>query len=171
MRTAHRPNVVLWLLGAVLIIIGVVLTLLGLIWAFQAMPDAGPQLSDLDAGPDARRDLAPMADGFSVVVAGCTVLTVGRYLWRGARRRGWRDRLGRLMLIIGYVLVATALIVLTRFALAALGNGDPDESTRIILTGLIACAAIATPGVLLAMPGMRLANEQPLMNAEASASL
>jgi hypothetical protein len=110
-----------------------------------------------------------LVDGFAVFVIGCTVMTVGRYLWRGARRRGWRDRLGRLLIIVGYLGIGVALVILTRFVLEAMGNDS--GGTDIIVRGLIIIVAIAVPGALLALPGFRLAKEEPLMEAEVKAGL
>jgi hypothetical protein len=119
----------------------------------------------------ARRDLEPMVNGFAVVIIGCAVMTAGRYLWRGARRRGWRDRLGGSLIIAGYLVVATALCVLTRFVLAALAVDDAEESGRVLLRRLIAYLAITVPGVVLTLPGFRLAREEPPMTAGVGVSL
>jgi hypothetical protein len=170
----HRPNVLFLLSGLLLIIVGVGMMVFGFLFAVLAVlavSNVGPQLSDLGAGPDARSDLEPMMNGFVVAVVGCTVLTVGRYLWRGARRRGWRDRVGRSLIIAGYLVITAALYVLTRFVLEALAADDPGESGQIVFSGLLVCAAIMLPGVLLALPGFRLAKEKPLMKVEVKASI
>ncbi|MQY08197.1 hypothetical protein [Actinomadura macrotermitis] len=160
------PNVLFLLAGLILIIAGVALMAFGALTAFQAIPRGDLRLG---AVPDARGDLAPVINGFTVVIAGCTTLTAGRYLWRGARRRGLRDRLGRLLVISGYLVVTVALYVLTRYLLRALATDDADASVRIVLNGLVVCALIAVPGSLLAVPGFRMAREEPLMRAEARA--
>lgn len=168
--TRHRANPLMLVPGLLLIIIGALVMVGGLAWAAQPFVGArAPQLSDLGSGPDAAGELKPLADGFAVFVIGCTVMTVGRYLWRGARRRGWRDRLGRLLIILGYLDIGVALVILTRFILEAMGDGS--GGTGIIVRGLITVLAISVPGALLALPGFRLAKEVPLMEAEVKAGL
>ena len=93
--TRHRANPLMLLSGLLLIIVGLVVMLGGVAWALAAFGGLDPpQLSDLGSGPEAYRDdFQPMLDGFAAFAIGTSVLTIGRYLWRGARRRGWRDRL------------------------------------------------------------------------------
>lgn len=165
--TRHRANPLMLLPGLLLIIVGVVLMLGGLAWAAQPFfSDNAPELADLGAGPDPR-DLQPLFDGFATCAIGTTIMTVGRYLWRGARRRGWRDRLGRLLLIVAYLIIGADLVMLTRFILAAAGEADGRET---MFRGLVTFALIAIPASLLAITGLRLANEKVLMTAEANAT-
>src|SRR5262245_42053981 len=94
--TRHRANPLMLIPGLLLITVGLVVMVGGFAWAVMtmlALSERTPQLSDLGTGPHAREDLGPAVNGFAVFVVGTTVLTIGRYLWRGARRRGWRDRL------------------------------------------------------------------------------
>ncbi|GAA3214220.1 hypothetical protein ACFO1B_12840 [Dactylosporangium siamense] len=169
--TRHPANPLMLLAGLLLIIVGIVVMVGGFAWAVLTvlgLADRTPQLSDLGAGPHAREDLGPMLDGFAVFVVGTTVMTIGRYLWRGARRRGWRDRLGRLLLIITCLAVGSGMVVLTRFVLAAM---DESDGGGTILRGLFVFALIGVPASLLGMVGLRLADEEILMTAEARASL
>ena len=154
--------------GLLLVIVGFVGMLGGVAWAFLSIVGVSvPQLDDVRSGPDPAGDFGPFLDAFAVIVIGFTVMTVGRYLWRGARRRGWRDRLGRLLIIVGYADVGVAMVVLTRFILSAMGDAD---GRGIVVRGLLICLGIALPGVLLAVAGFRLANEVALMKAEAKAT-
>ena len=165
----HRVNPLMLLPGILLVILGVVVMLGGLAWAALTVLDlAGrtPELSDLGAAPDAQGDIGPVLDGFAVFAVGTTVMTIGRYLWRGARRRGWRDRLGRLLLVIACLTVGIGMVVLTRFILAAMGEFDGSAT---ILRGLLTFALISIPGSLLGVVGLRLANEEVLMSASAKA--
>jgi hypothetical protein len=161
-----RANPLMALVGIVLIVVGTVVMLGGLAWAFLSIVGVGvPELSEVRAGPDAAEDFGPFLDGFAVIVIGFTVMTIGRYLWRGRRRRGWRDRSGRLLIIVGYVAVAAAMVVLTRFIVSAMGDSD---GRNIVIRGLLVALAIALPGVLLATVGFRMAGEVALMKAEAT---
>jgi hypothetical protein len=167
MKSRHRANPLMLLPGVLLVIVGVVVAVIG--FAYAALSILGmkaPEFSDLGAPPDARGDMQPLLDGFAVVIVGLVAMTIGRYLWRGARKRGWRDRLGRLLIIVGYLIIGVAFVALTRFVLDAMGHSD---GTGIVFRGLITCLAIAVPGVVLASIGFRLAREVPLLEAEAKA--
>jgi hypothetical protein len=144
------------------ILVGIAMTVLGVIYAVAGMP------TDIGELRGARRDMESMVNGGAVAIAGLTVMTIGRYIWRGARRRGWRDRLGRLLIIVGYLLVGGALVVLTRFVLQAFGSDG--DSTPTVMTGFVITALIALVGTMLILPGLRMTNEKVLMTASASAS-
>jgi hypothetical protein len=158
------------IIGLLLIIVGVVVMLGGFAWAVLGVVDvSAPQLSDLGVRPDARADMEPLLDGFAAFAVGTSVMTVGRYLWRGARRRGWRDRLGRLFLIIMCLGLGAGMVVLTRFVLAALDDFPGSLGTGTVVRGMVMFALIVIPAALLGMVGLRLANEKVLMTAEAKA--
>ncbi|WP_433467395.1 hypothetical protein [Spirillospora sp. CA-128828] len=158
-----RPNVLFLLAGLILILAGLAAMLGGLLYGAQAILGADLRPGDLG---DAGDDLEPLVNGFTVVIVGCTVMTIGRYLWRGARRRGARDRLGRLLIILGYLVICAAMVIMMRFILSALDTGDLGEGEKILFRGLIVCAVVAVPGLLLALPGLRMAREQALMQGE-----
>jgi hypothetical protein len=160
--TRPRPNVLFWLFGLILILVGVATTVVGLIYAVAGMPN---DIGDLQG---ARRDMEPLVNGGAAAMAGLTVMTIGRYWWRGARRRGWRDRLGRLLITIGYLIIGTALVVLTRFVLEAFGSSGDSSGT--ILTGLVVTTVLAIVGTTFVIPGLRMTKEQVLMTASASGS-
>jgi hypothetical protein len=161
----QRTNPLMAFFGLVFIIVGTVVMLGGVAWAFLSIVGVEmPDIAEARTGPNAAEDFGPFLDGFAVIVIGFTVLTIGRYLWRGRKLRGWRDRLGRLFIIVGYVVVGVAMVVLTRFILDAMG--DPDGRT-IVIQGLVVCLIIAVPGVVLALLGLRLAREVALGKAEA----
>lgn len=168
----HRANPLFLAPGLLLIVIGVVVMVGGL--AYMALAVTGmqaPQPEDLGRPPDGAELGRPLMDGFAISAIGCTVMTIGRYLWRGARRRGWRDRLGRLLIILGYLTICMALVVLTRFVIeAATALDGTDIGMDVIVRGLLTCLAIGIPGAALTGSGFRLAKEEPLMTAEAGAS-
>jgi hypothetical protein len=167
----HRANPLFLAPGLLLIVIGVVVMVGGL--AYMALAVTGiqaPQPEDLGRPPDGAELGRPLMDGLAVSAIGCTVMTIGRYLWRGARRRGWRDRLGRLLIILGYLTICLALVVLTRFVIEAATDNGTDIGTDLIIRGLLTCLAIGIPGAALTGTGFRLAKEEPLMTAEAGAS-
>src|SRR5262249_52966836 len=125
--TRHRANPLMLLPGVLFIIVGLVLMIGGLVWGFAAMTSLGdrvPQISDLGTRPDVRGLAGPTTDAFDVCMIGTTVMTIGRYMRRGARRRGWRDRLGRLFLIITCLGLGAGVVLLTRSLLAAMNEED-----------------------------------------------
>ncbi|MGX9887316.1 hypothetical protein [Streptomyces sp. NPDC002276] len=167
----NPPNVLFSFAGAVVFVAGLGLMVFGLVEVVRgfADTDAIHQLNG-GSGPDYRQDqLKPIINGMSALFVGGTVLTVGRYLWRGARRRGWRDRLGRLLIIIGYLVIGVALYVGTRFMVAMAGANSGDEAQQISTNYLIAVGAIGFPGALLVFLGLRLAREVPLMGVSVTA--
>jgi hypothetical protein len=168
----HRANPLLLLPGLLLIIVGIVVMVAGFAWAaLGVLGIDSPQPEDLGRGPNAGGFVEPLMSGFAVFTIGCTVMTIGRYLWRGARRRGWRDRLGRFLIILGYLDICAAFVVLTQFIIAAATDFDGnDAGTNVIVRGLLICLAILVPGALLTGSGFRLAKEQPLMTAEVKAT-
>ncbi|MFI9380075.1 hypothetical protein [Kutzneria sp. NPDC052558] len=154
----HRPNVLFNLIGVLLIVGGVALTVYGLLSAFQVI-----------RGFDAFRDDAPpfrVADYTAAAFWGIIVLTIGRYFWRGARRRGARDRFGRLLIICGYLLLGVAL---DRGVHAAVRLWSARSEAAIQSAGLNTLAVVALWGIpasVLAIIGFRLANEKALAKAE-----
>jgi hypothetical protein len=166
--TQYRSNPLMAVPGLLFIVVGFVVMLSGVAYAFASIVGVDmPDLAAARSGPNAAEDFGPFLDGFAVIVIGFTVLTIGRYLWRGRRLRGFRDRLGRLLIIVGYIVVAVAMVVLTRFILDAMGDSD---GRNIVFQGLLVCLIIAVPGVILAMVGLRLAKEVALMQADAKAT-
>jgi hypothetical protein len=52
-----------------------------------------------------RRNSRALADAQSQVIWGVIIFTIGCYIWRGARKRGWIDRSGRILISIGYLVI------------------------------------------------------------------
>jgi hypothetical protein len=164
----HRANPLFLVPGLLLVVIGLVVMVAGFGYMVLAVTGVqAPQLEDLGRPPDGAEIARPLMDGFAVFAIGCTVMTIGRYLWRGSRRRGWRDRLGRFLIIVGYLDICAAFVVLTRFVIEAATDFD---GTDVIVRGLLTCLAILVPGAALTSAGFRLAKEEALMTAEANAS-
>jgi hypothetical protein len=76
----HRPNLLFNLAGVVLIVAGLGLTIYGFVSAVGVMQIFDPFRGD---GPPVR-----IADGMATAFWGIIVFTIGRYFWRGARKRG-----------------------------------------------------------------------------------
>jgi hypothetical protein len=89
-----RPNVLAWALGAIVIAAGIFIGVLGVLDVIDVL------------GRDnvfSRRNSRPLADAESLVIWGVMIFTIGCYIWRAARRRGWKDRSGRILISIGYL--------------------------------------------------------------------
>ncbi|HWD83621.1 MAG TPA: hypothetical protein VG497_32200 [Kribbella sp.] len=157
----HRPNVLFNLVGVVLIVAGIGLTIYGLVAAVGVLQAFDPLHGD---GPP-----LGIVDGLTTVFWGIIVFTIGRYFWRGARRRGARDRFGRLLIIAGYLLLGVGLDA-GMHAASGLWTEGGDGGPVLVRT-LVTIAAWALPGSLLAGIGFKLANEKALAKAEAKGSV
>ncbi|MFE3449842.1 hypothetical protein ACFXJ8_12995 [Nonomuraea sp. NPDC059194] len=141
-----RPNPFCYLIGFVVIVAGVGIAVLG---AFPIMEVF--QAGELRGGGAAR-----MASGAAVVFWGMFVLTMGRIIWRGARRRGWKDRFGRLFMIIALAVVGHALqrfLTSMTFDLESLTEAD-------LSAGYVPFLMLAIPAALLYAVGTKMAKER-----------
>jgi hypothetical protein len=156
----HRPNVLFNLAGLVLIVVGLGLLCYGVVRSFVAVASVGPGSST--------DDLVPIADNFLAAIWGALIFTFGRYLWRGARRRGFRDRFGRLLIIAGYGLIGIAVTVGFHSAMDLWSSG-PNEGAihAVVIRSLVIIAVIGFPGAGLCALGFRLAREEALAHFEA----
>ncbi|TCC32839.1 hypothetical protein [Kribbella speibonae] len=149
-------NPIFRVLGLAVMVLGLINTIRG-VGAVLATMD----LPDPYSVPGARA----IADAAGAVVWGAMILTIGAYIWRGAKRRGARDRGGRLLIVAGYVLVAVALS-----EAIDVGTGiwnpptdpdalDPDDEA------LVTFLAWGAPGAALVHIGAGLAHEKILAKA------
>ncbi len=159
----HRPNVLFNLIGVLLIVGGIGLTIYGIAYAFQIMRGFDPFRGD---SPPVK-----IADGGALAFWGIIVFTIGRYFWRGARKRGLRDRFGRLLIIGGYVLLGVALDTGVHSAVG-LWRARTEESLQSVgVHTLLTVALWGIPAAILAAIGFKLANEKALATAEVKADL
>ncbi|MEU4194654.1 hypothetical protein AB0E69_22335 [Kribbella sp. NPDC026611] len=158
----HRPNVLFNLVGVVLIVAGLGLTIYGLVAAVGVMQAFDPLHGD---GPP-----LGIVDGMATAFWGIIVFTIGRYFWRGARKRGARDRFGRLLIIAGYLLLGVGLDTGMHAASGLWTEGGTSGGPVLVRT-LITVAAWAIPGSILAGIGFKLANEKALAKAEVKAKM
>lgn len=158
----HRPNILFNLVGVVLIVAGLGLTIygavaaVGVLQAFDPLHGDGPPLG--------------IVDGMTTVFWGIIVFTIGRYFWRGARKRGARDRFGRLLIVAGYLLLGVGLDAGMHSASGLWTEGGGDGGPVLVRT-LVTIAAWAIPGSVLAGIGFKLAHEKALAKAEAKGSV
>lgn len=154
----HRPNVLFNLIGMLLIVGGVGLTIFGIAHIFEIMRGFDPFRGD---SPPVKT-----ADGAALAFWGIIAFTIGRYFWRGARKRGWRDRLGRLLIIGGYVLLGVALDAGVHSAVDLWSARTEASGGSAVVRTLIMFALWALPAAIVAGIGFKLAKEEPLATAE-----
>ncbi|MDT3442487.1 MULTISPECIES: hypothetical protein [unclassified Pseudofrankia] len=159
----HPPNVLFNIVGLALIVAGIGLTVYGIVDMLRVMGGFDPFRGD---GPPVR-----VADGAALAFWGIIVFTVGRYCWRGARRRGVRDRFGRLLIIAGYVLLGAGLDAGVHAAVLLWGGRTEDSMQSAVIHAVLVLALWALPGAVLAAIGFRLAGEKALAEAEVNAGL
>jgi hypothetical protein len=146
----YRPNVLFYLLGLPFIGYGIWVVVQGVTMTLAFFDRAAPFEGD---GP------ALFGEGATTVVWGAVIFTIGCYIWRGARRRGLKDRFGRLLIIAGYVLLGFGLEAAVSVMTAMIqGTGDGRSA-------LLEAAVWAVPGAILAAIGMKMADEIAIMTA------
>jgi hypothetical protein len=159
----HPPNLLFSLAGVVLIVGGIGLTLYGFADILRVMGGFDPFRGD---GPP-----VAVADGAALIFWGIIVFTIGRYFWRGARRRGARDRFGRLLIIVGYLLVGAGLDAGAHAGVQLWNSRTDDDMQSAVIHAMLMFLLWAVPGAALATIGFKLANEVALATAEANAGL
>ncbi|HEY8373742.1 MAG TPA: hypothetical protein VIL00_13450 [Pseudonocardiaceae bacterium] len=154
-RTTHGGSVldlVLRLIGALLVLGGFALVLL------TAIDVAKRVLDGVGVPPQELTGVVLR------VMAGVWGLTTGQYVYRAAGRRGWRDRLGRVLIVTGYtVLLGGAAHVVREVStlLTTLPEQGAEMSsvTNLLITALLVLALTSA----LVVPGMRLAGERAVL--------
>lgn len=150
------PNPVFWLAGGVLMAVGVAVAVAG---AGEVMDAAN--LPDPFHGRGARAQ----ADAASTVVWGAVTLTIGAYIWRGAKKRGWKDRGGRLVIIAGYLLIGAAMSETLHVGVGLWSATTESEGDNVLDAVMATFLAWGAPGALLVFVGTKLAKEKILMTA------
>ncbi len=153
----HRPNILFNLAGLVLIVAGIGLTIYGLVAAVGVVRSFNAFNAD---GTPVR-----VADDMALAFWGIIVFTIGRYLWRGARKRGAADRFGRLLLIVAYVMLGIGLDGAIHAA-TGIWTQSSDSGNEAMIRTLVTMAVWGLPASLLAWFGTKLANEKILATAE-----
>ncbi len=156
-----RTNPLFAVTGLVVMVAGIGLAVFGAVGVVTAIQrDGHPLLND---GPRA------ITSAFAQVCWGLFVFTIGRYLWRGARGRGWKDRVGRLLIIAGLLVVGFAVQTLLSGMPELMRPNSADDS-QALLALMIRFGLIGIPGSLIAMVGVKMAKEEVLITASANAS-
>jgi hypothetical protein len=152
-----RPNVLFWLVGSITALVGVVMLIGG------ALAVADVQDPFHGAGPE------QSADAASLFAWGAVVLVNGVYVWRGARRRGLRDRVGRLFIIVGYVVLGIALSRSIHSSVDLWATTSEEAARDVLNRTMLTFLGWGVPAAVLVKLGTVLAREKVLMTAEANA--
>ncbi|TDX03095.1 hypothetical protein [Kribbella sp. VKM Ac-2566] len=113
-------------------------------------------------------DSQAFADADGTVVWGFVILTIGAYIWRGAKRRGVLDRGGRLAIIAGYLLVGVALSEAIDVGTGILTPSTDPDAADPGDQALITFLAWGAPGAAIVRVGTWLAKEKILLIARFS---
>jgi hypothetical protein len=163
MTSPQRANPLFLIAGSLVILVG--LAMVGLGFAGFATI--------------AQRYDSPLTDGRAELVGlavlmmwGFLVITVGRILWRGARRRGAKDRVGRLLMIIALGFVAIAILGFLSGLGDMLGATTEEEARAGLIAAHIPYIAASIPALIIGWIGGRMANErETLLTVSTSADL
>ncbi|CUR55842.1 membrane hypothetical protein [metagenome] len=155
-RSASRPNVLFWLVGAAVALVGLAVIAQGV-----------RAVSELDSGPQGftREGALETGDAVSTVTWGVVILVNGVYIWRGARRRGARDRLGRLLILGGYLLLGVALSGAVHEGTMPLSASEVQTDDNSTNSAMLPYLAWGVPAAFLVWVGVKLAHERILMTA------
>lgn len=152
-----RPNVLAWALGAIVIAAGIFIGVLGVLDVVDVM------------GRDnafSRRNSRALADAESLVIWGVVIFTIGCYIFRAARRRGWKDRSGRILISIGYLVIAFGMSKATHAAVKMWHVSSEKGMQRVALEAGQYFLGFGFIGALLVWIGVKMADEIIILRAE-----
>ena len=150
-----RPNVLFWLVGA-FVMGGGVLAIIGGVEEVGKAADRPDQFEVTGA--------TATADAVGIVIWGVVVLTIGAYVWRGARRRGWHDRVGRVVIIGGYLLLGIAMTKAVDRAVD-IWVVAPEQAEHVGNDAMVLYLAWGVPAAALVFLGCKLAPERILLTS------
>lgn len=154
----RRPNVIFWFVGSVTALVGLFMLVAGGV----AVADVADPFNG--AGPQ------DMANAASLCTWGAVVLVNGVYIWRGARRRGLRDRIGRLLIIVGYAVLGIAMSRSIHISTELWATTTQDTSNDVLNRSMAAFLGWGVPAAALVWLGAKIAREKILLTAQASTS-
>lgn len=152
----RRPNVIFWFVGSITALVGMFMLVAG-----------GLAVTDVEdpfngTGPE------DTANAASLFTWGAVVLVNGVYIWRGARRRGLHDRLGRLLIIVGYALLGIAMSRSIHISTELWATTTQDTSNDVLNRSMVAFLGWGVPAAALVWLGAKIAPEKILLTAQAS---
>jgi hypothetical protein len=157
------PNVFFYVIGVAVILAGVGLIVVG-------VGDIVATVQRYES-PLRGRGPAALASGAAKVFWGMFVLTMGRIVWRGARRRGGKDRAGRLLMILGCGLMGFAVQGLLSGVPELLHSTTEAHARASLIAAYIPYVVLGIPAAIVALIGSKMAKEtKPLITVSAKAN-
>lgn len=155
------PNVAFYVVGLLVIVAGIGLVGYGVSAVVQAVQRYG----GLSGG-----GMKAMFAAATTVFWGAWIITAGRIVWRGARRRGAKDRFGRLLIIAACVVMGFAFQG-TLAGMGGFGHVSSENEVRLqMIATFLPYVILMFPAGILAWIGGKLAREtKPLVEASAEA--
>jgi hypothetical protein len=156
-----RPNVLAWLLGALVIAAGVAVAATGV-----------RDVLDASERPDVFRTAGSvaLADAVGQVIWGVMILTIGCYIWRAARRRGWKDRSGRVLISAGYLIIAYGMSQAVHAAVKIWAVSSEEGQQRVAVEVGSYFLGFGFVGALLVWLGVKMADEIIITTVEGNYS-
>jgi hypothetical protein len=145
-----RPNVLAWAFGAIVIAAGIFIGVLGVLDVIDVQGRANVF---------SRRNSQAMADAVSLVIWGIMIFTIGSYIWRAARRRGWKDRLGRILISIGYLVIGYGMSNAVHAVMKLSQVSSEEGVQRVALDAGLYFLGFGFIGALLVWIGVKMADE------------
>jgi hypothetical protein len=152
-----RPNVLAWALGAIVIAAGIFIGVLGVLDVIDVLGRENVF---------SRRNSRALADAESMVIWGVMIFTIGCYIWRGARKRGWIDRSGRILISIGYLVIGFGMSKATHAAVKIWHVSSEKGMQRVALEAGQYFLGFGFIGALLVWIGVKMANESIILRVE-----
>jgi hypothetical protein len=145
-----RPNVLAWTLGSLIIVAGILIAAMGV-----------RDLIEVSGRSNmfSRRNAVAQADAVSWVIWGIMILTIGCYVWRAARRRGWKDRLGRVIISVGYLLLAFGMSQAVHSSVKLWSASSEKARDDVALEVGMYFLGFGFVAALLIWVGVKMANE------------
>jgi hypothetical protein len=145
-----RPNVLAWALGAIIIAAGIFVGVSGVL---DVMDVLGRN------NVFSKRNSRALADAEGLVIWGFVIFTIGCYIWRGARRRGWQDRSGRILLSIGYLVIGFGMSKAAHASVKIWQVSSEKGMERVALEAGLYFVGYGFIGALLVWIGVKMAHE------------
>lgn len=154
----RRANPFCWFIGSIAVLVGLGMLVGGALAVVNVEDEfhgTGPQ---------------DTADAASIVTWGAIVLVTGVYVWRGARRRGLHDRLGRLLIVVGYALLGIAMSRSLHVSVELWGTTTPEASNDVLDQTMLVFLGWGVPAAILVRLGTWIAPEKIFLTAQVEAS-
>ncbi|MGZ5405338.1 MAG: hypothetical protein ACXWDL_11870 [Nocardioides sp.] len=149
-----RPNPIFWFIGSITALAGVVMLVAG------AQAVAGVEDQFHGTGPE------ESADAASLFTWGAVVLVNGVYIWRGARRRGLDDRFGRVLIIVGYVVLGVAMSSSIHISVELWTTTTSEASNDVLNRTMLTFLGWGVLAAAIVWLGTKIAHEKILMTTE-----